>query len=74
MFKDGECVYESPSVMDIRTRCLAEQNTLWDETRRLINPHHVYIDLSQKLWEMKHELIDRISEENARKRDFLKED
>lgn len=74
VFKGGECIYESPSVMDIRTRCLAEQDTLWDETRRLINPHHVYIDLSQKLWEMKHELIDRISEENARKRDFLKED
>ena len=69
IFKNGECVYESPSVMEIREFCIAEQNTLWDEVRRLVNPHHLYIDLSQKLWDMKHELIDRISEENSRNND-----
>ncbi|MBQ8815496.1 MAG: nicotinate phosphoribosyltransferase [Lachnospiraceae bacterium] len=69
IFKDGQCVYTSPSVMDIRETCIAEQNTLWDETRRLVNPHHTYIDLSQKLWDMKHELIDRISEEKSRQND-----
>lgn len=73
VFKNGECVYTSPSVMEMREICLKEQNTLWDETRRLVNPHHVYIDLSQKLWDMKHELIDRISEEKARNCDYMKE-
>lgn len=66
IFKNGHQVYNSPSVMDIRDFCLAEQNTLWDETRRLVNPHRVYIDLSQKLWDMKHELLDRISEEKSK--------
>ena len=39
VFDKGECVYQSPSVMDIREHCIEEQNTLWDETRRLVNPH-----------------------------------
>lgn len=65
VFLKGECVYTSPSVMEIRDICIAEQNTLWDETRRLVNPHRVHIDLSQRLYDMKHALIDRISEENA---------
>ena len=50
VFKNGECVYTSPSVMDIRKYCMEEQNTLWDETRRLVNPHEVYVDLSDRLY------------------------
>lgn len=61
IFKDGECVYESPKVMDIRTYCQQELNTLWDETRRLVNPHNVYVDLSSKLYDIKIELLDRMS-------------
>ena len=44
LFKDGECVYESPKTMDIREQCLKEQDTLWEESRRLVNPHQVYVD------------------------------
>ena len=61
VFKDGECVYESPKVMDIRSYCQQELNTLWDETRRLVNPHNVYVDLSAKLYDIKIELLDRMS-------------
>jgi len=61
VFKDGKCVYESPSVMDIRTYCQKELNTLWDETRRLVNPHEVYIDLSNDLYQLKHSLLDSIN-------------
>ena len=57
VFKDGVCVYESPAVMDIRQYAIEEQNTLWDESRRLINPHQVYVDLSDKLYAMKNQLI-----------------
>ena len=57
VFKDGVCVYESPAVMDIRQYAIEEQNTLWDESRRLINPHQVYVDLSDKLYAMKKQLI-----------------
>lgn len=57
VFKDGKCVYESPAVMDIRTYCLGELATLWDESKRLINPQTVHVDLSKKLYDMKQELL-----------------
>ena len=61
IFLGGECVYTSPKTMDIRKYCLEEQETLWEESRRLANPHQVYIDLSQKLYDTKHQLLDEIS-------------
>ena len=62
VFRNGECCYESPKVMDIREYCKKELDTLWDETRRLVNPHKVYVDLSKKLYDMKIELLDRMSQ------------
>ncbi len=62
VFQQGECCYTSPKVMDIRTVCQKELDTLWPETRRLINPHQVYVDLSQKLYDMKIQLLNRMSE------------
>ncbi len=63
IFVDGECIYESPKVMDIREYCQKELSTLWDETRRLINPQKVYVDLSSKLYDIKIELLDKMSKE-----------
>ncbi len=63
IFKDGKCVYTSPKVMDIRAYCQQELDTLWEETKRLVNPHEVYVDLSKKLYDMKLELLDRMSEQ-----------
>ncbi len=60
VFRNGKCCYESPKVMDIRAYCQKELNTLWDETRRLINPHKVYVDLSKKLYDIKIDLLDRM--------------
>jgi len=57
IFKEGELVYQSPSVMEIRAYCLKEQDTLWEEARRLVNPHNVYVDLSNKLYQIKTELL-----------------
>lgn len=62
IFRQGECCYTSPSVMDIRAYCQKELDTLWDETRRLVNPHRVYVDLSEPLYEMKLNLLERMSE------------
>ena len=58
IFIKGQCFYESPSVMDIRSYCKDELNTLWDESRRLVNPQEVYVDLSMPLYKLKHELLD----------------
>ncbi|MBQ9989465.1 MAG: nicotinate phosphoribosyltransferase [Lachnospiraceae bacterium] len=62
IFLKGKCVYDSPSVMEIREICQKELNTLWDETRRLVNPHKIYVDLSAKLYDMKINLLDKMSE------------
>ena len=59
VFKDGECIYTSPSVMDIRDYCTGELSTLWDETRRFVNPQTVYVDLSDKLYHIKSSLLER---------------
>ena len=61
IFLDGKCVYTSPSVMDIKANCNHELSTLWDEHRRLANPHTVPVDLSDKLFELKNRLIDELS-------------
>ncbi len=61
VFKDGQCIYQSPSVMEIRDICAKELATLWDETRRFSNPHKVYIDLSRRLYDMKYVLLDRMN-------------
>ena len=58
IFIDGECVYTSPKVMDIRKYCMQELDTLWDETRRLVNPHKVHVDLSNELYQIKKQLLD----------------
>ena len=63
LFKDGECVYESPKTMDIRSYCLKEQDTLWEESRRLVNPHQIYVDLSKKLYDTKISLLDNMEDE-----------
>ncbi len=57
----GEPCYESPSVMEIQAICKKEQETLWDETRRLVNPHEVYVDLSEKLYKIKSDLLEEMS-------------
>ena len=46
--------------MEIRDYCKQEQETLWDETRRLVNPHNMYVDLSAKLYDIKLQLLDQM--------------
>jgi nicotinate phosphoribosyltransferase len=60
IFLKGECVYTSPSVMEIRDYCAREKNTLWDETTRFANPHEVYVDLSDKLFKIKSDLLEQM--------------
>lgn len=60
IFKDGKCVYKSPTVMEIQQYCKNELNTLWDEHKRLINPQTVPVDLSQKLYDLKQNMINNL--------------
>ena len=57
IFKNGECVYEKPSIEEIAEYCRAQVELLWDEVKRFENPHSYYVDLSQKLYEIKSILL-----------------
>ena len=57
IFKNGELVYQSPSLDAIRDYCAQQVDTLWDEVKRFDNPHAYYVDLSQKLWDIKYSLL-----------------
>lgn len=63
IFKKGKCVYESPSAEVLREYCRMEVEGLWDELKRFENPHKYYVDLSEKLWEIKNDLLRSMSVE-----------
>ena len=59
VFLKGECVYELPNIDEIKTYCKNQVDSIWDEVKRFSNPHKYYVDLSQELWFIKKELIQR---------------
>lgn len=61
MFKKGECVYNSPSVKEIKDYCDEQLETIWDELKRFENPHKYYVDLSENLWQIKNDLLRSVS-------------
>ena len=58
IFDKGKCVYELPTICQIRDYCKSQINTLWEEILRFENPHEYYVDLSKDLWELKTKLIE----------------
>ena len=59
IFENGNCVYTSPDINEIRKYCAEQLETLWEEVTRFENPHNYYVDLSQKLWDIKKALLDK---------------
>ena len=57
IFQGGKLVYDVPTLEEVRGYCKAQVETLWDEVKRFDNPHDYYVDLSQKLWDMKYGLL-----------------
>ena len=57
VFRSGELVYQQPNLQEIQKYCLEQVDTLWDEVKRFENPHTYYVDLSQKLWDIKQALL-----------------
>lgn len=62
IFEKGKCIYNKPSIDEIRDYCCEQVGTLWNELLRFENPQIYYVDLSTDLWEMKHKLIDEYQE------------
>ena len=57
IYQQGKLVYDCPTLEEIRTYCLEQVDKLWDEVKRFDNPHTYYVDLSQKLWDVKYGLL-----------------
>ena len=57
VFEKGKRVYDSPDIQDIRAYCTRQVDKLWDEVKRFEYPHNYYVDLSQKLWDLRAELL-----------------
>ena len=57
IFQGGELVYRQPSLKEIQAYCRQQVDTLWDEVKRFENPHTYYVDLSQRLWDIKQSLL-----------------
>ncbi len=57
VFLNGKRVYDSPSIGDIKAYCAEQLGTMWESVLRFENPHTYYVDLSQKLWDIKQKLL-----------------
>lgn len=64
IFKRGKQVYESPQVLEIAARSKEQVDSLWDEVKRFEKPHTYYVDLSQKLWDLRNDLLNSLSFKN----------
>ena len=56
--RQSELVYQLPKLEDIQRYCQEQMDTMWEEVKRFENPHNYYVDLSQKLWDLQHALLE----------------
>ena len=56
---NGSLVYKVKTTEQTKQYCEDEMSTIWEEAKRLRNPHKYYVDLSQKLYDLKNELIQK---------------
>ena len=62
VFRNGRRVYELPSLPEIRAYCARQLDTLWDEVKRFESPHHYYVDLSDRLWQLRYDMLQKGAE------------
>ena len=65
LFKNGERVYDSPSLSDIQKHCREDLATFWDQYKRLLNPHVYKVDLSDSLWMLKNSMLQAAASHRA---------
>ena len=61
IFDKGKCVYQLPGLEEIKAYCAQQVDTLWDEVKRFEHPHRYYVDLSDRLWNERNDLLERIN-------------
>ncbi len=57
IFENGKLVYNSPDVKSIAEYSKIDLNSFWDEIKRIDNPHKYFVDLSEKLYNLKQEML-----------------
>ncbi len=57
IFENGECIYDNPSLEVLKEYCKMQVDGLWEEVKRFENPHKYYVDMSQKMWDLKYNLL-----------------
>lgn len=62
IYDKGKLVYKTPSIQEIQAYCKSEMDSMWDEVKRFDQPHQYYVDLSQEVWDLKHDLINQAKE------------
>ncbi len=61
IFENGKQIYENPTVKEISEYRAEQVDSLWDEVTRFENPHSYYIDLSEDLWNLRHSLLNKLT-------------
>lgn len=59
IFKKGKLVYENPGLNVLKEYCKMEVDGLWEEVKRFENPHKYYVDMSEKLWQLKNDMLEK---------------
>lgn len=59
IFENGKQIYTSPSLKDIANYSEKDLDTFWDEIKRIDNPHKYFVDLSQNLWTLKQNMLNK---------------
>lgn len=59
IFENGNLIYSSPSLKEIAEYSKNDLDTFWDEIKRIDNPHRYFVDLSQNLWNLKNEMLNK---------------
>ena len=72
IFKDGELVYDLPDIRERQKYCQKEFETLYPEVRRIRMPHEYYVDLTNKLRELKQELIKLHTKTKDKPKEYVK--
>lgn len=62
IFENGKLIYKNPCLKEIAKYAKKELDTMWDEIKRLENPHEYYVDLSENLWNLKHAMLNNIKQ------------
>lgn len=57
IFEKGKLIYKVPILSEIANYSKKDLSTIWDEVKRLNNPQKYYVDLSQKLYDLKTKML-----------------